>query len=61
MFGGFFLQARLDSIIQGTHRLDACHRDVERSIRRLNVSQGKHNGRRTDGRGSKGTWKDEIH
>ena len=61
MFGGFVLQGRLDSVKQVTHRLGACHCDVERSIRRLNVSQGNHDGQRTDGWGSQGTWKDVIH
>ena len=55
MFGGFFLQGQMGSKHQIAHSLDVRHRDVERSIRRLSVSQGKHDGQRVNVRGGGGS------
>ena len=55
MIGCFFLQGQISSKHQITHSLDARHRDVERSICCLNVSQGNHDGQRVNVPGGKGS------
>ena len=63
MFGGVFLQGQMSSKHQIAHSLNDRHRHVDRSIRRVSVSQGNHDGQRSmfGGDGGKGSWKDEIH